>query len=87
MRHALTHSAGLLVAAIMPLTIVFVGVLGFISGDTATWTALWLDVALLAVLGYFGTGGWTKRPLLRLAAGGLTALLGVSIMMLKAFIY
>lgn len=86
-RHAVAHSSGILFAAILPLGIVLLGVLGFISGDTATWTALWIDVALLGLLGYFGTGGWTRRRSIRIAAGGLTALLGLSIMLLKALIH
>ena len=85
--HALTHSAGLLLAAIVPLAIIFAGVLSLISGDTATWAALWVDVALLGILGYFGSAGWTKRTSLRIAASAVTAALGVSIMLLKALIH
>lgn len=85
--HAFAHSAGLLLAAVVPLVIILAGVLTFISGETATWTALWVDVALLGVLGFLGAGGWTRRLGLRLAAGTITALLGVSIMLLKAFIH
>lgn len=87
LRHALANSAGLLLAAIVPLAIIFAGVLKLISGDIATWAALWVDVALLGLLGYFGSAGWTKRTSLRIAASTVTALFGVSIMLLKALIH
>ncbi|MBC9937584.1 MULTISPECIES: hypothetical protein [unclassified Leucobacter] len=87
LRHALAHSTGLLLAAIVPLAIIFAGVLKLINGDTATWAALWVDVALLGLLGYFGSAGWTKRRSLRIVASAVTALLGVSIMLLKALIH
>lgn len=86
-RHALAHSKGLLIAAVVPLAIIATGALSILASDTATVTALWADVVLLGILGYFGSRGWTRKPLLRLTAAVLTALLGVIITLLKAFIH
>jgi hypothetical protein len=86
-RHAFAHSSGLLVAAIVPLVIVFAGVLSIISAEDATTAALWADVVLLGALGVFGAGGWTKNLAFRIVAGLLTALLGVAIIVLKAIFH
>ena len=86
-RHALAHSAGLLIAAVVPLGIVLLGVVNLISDDVALWTALWVDAVLLGLLGYFSSGAWTRNTSLRLRVGFGTALLGVCIVLLKAFIH
>lgn len=86
-RHALVHSVGMLIAAVVPLAIVFLGVVNAISDDIALWTALWVDVGLLGVLGYLSARAWTRRRALRLAVAAGTALLGVCIVVLKALIH
>ena len=65
-RYALVHSAGLLIAAVVPLAIVLLGVVNLVSDDIALWTALWVDVLMLGLLGYFSSGAWTRNTSLRL---------------------
>ncbi|RNE48711.1 hypothetical protein [Corynebacterium alimapuense] len=86
-RYAFSHSLGMLLAAILPLAIIFLGVVNLIRDDIALWTALWVDVALLGLLGYLSTTAWAQKPFLRWAVGGATALLGVSIVILKTLAY
>ncbi|MGL3807592.1 hypothetical protein ACSYDW_16015 [Paeniglutamicibacter sp. R2-26] len=87
LRYAFAHSAGLLFAAVVPLAIVLLGVLNLVSDDTALWTALWVDAGLLGLLGYFSAGTWTRNTSLRLRVGLGTALLGVGVVLLKAFMH
>ncbi|MEV8144923.1 hypothetical protein [Specibacter sp. NPDC078709] len=54
-KYALSHSAGLLLAAIIPLTIALFGVLDLVDDDTAVWVALWVDVSLLALFGFLSS--------------------------------
>lgn len=87
LRYASVHSLGLLIAAVVPLAIVLLGVVDLISDDTAVWIALWVDTALLGLLGFFASAAWTRKTSLRLRVGAGTALLGVCIVLLKAFIH
>ncbi|MDO5745966.1 MAG: hypothetical protein Q4P23_16045, partial [Micrococcaceae bacterium] len=77
----------MLMASVLPLVIILLGVLNLIRDDVALWTALWLDVLLLGLLGYFASGTWTRKPSVRLGVGSATALLGVCIVVLKALIH
>lgn len=86
-RYAIGHSVGMLVAAVVPLAIVLLGVLNFVRDDVALWTALWVDALLLGLLGYFSAARWTRRTSMRLMVGTGTALLGVCIVVLKAFLH
>lgn len=54
-KDALSHSSGLLLAAIIPLTIALFGVLDLVDDDTAVWVALWVDVSLLALFGFLSS--------------------------------
>lgn len=87
LRHSLTHSGGMLLVTLVPAVMLTLGALGLVSHDTAIWGTLWLDVALLAVLGYFGVAGWTPKLWPRLVGALLTAALGVILILLKAWIH
>lgn len=87
LRYALVHSVGLPIAAVIPLGIVLLGVVDLIGDDTALWTALWVDTALLGLLGYFASAAWTSKSSMRLRVGLGTALLGVCVVLLKAFMH
>lgn len=85
--HAVKESTGLLLAALVPLSVILLGTIGLISDDMAVWAALSVDVVLLALLGYLGVARWSPRLVVRLAGAGITALLGVAIMLMKVFIH
>ncbi len=84
---AIDHSWGLLAAAAIPSFVLLLGVFGVISDATAVWGALWIDVATLGVLGYWGFGRWSTRVTTRLAGGLATAVLGAILIALKVLIY
>lgn len=86
-RYAIGHSMGMLVAAVVPLGIVSIGVLNLIRDDVVLWTALWVDVLLLGLLGYFSAARWTHVTSMRWLVGTGTALLGVCIVILKAIMH
>lgn len=82
--YALEHSWGVLLAAIIPLVVLMLGVIGAVSDGDALWATLWACVAVLAVLGYRSSISWTDRLGVRLASGSLTAVLGLLVIALKA---
>lgn len=84
---SLAHSWGMLLVALVPAIMLTLGVLGLLSHEAAIWATLWLDVALLGVLGYFGVAGWTRRLWPRLVGAAVTAALGVVLILLKAWIH
>lgn len=86
-RYALGHSAGMLFASVVPLGIILLGVLNIARDSVVLWTALWVDVLLLGLLGYFSAARWTRVTSMRLMVGSGTALLGVCIVALKAFMH
>lgn len=86
-RHALRHAAGLPLAAIVPLGILLLGAFTPIRDETAIWAVLWVDILLLAGLGYWAARGMTARPWQRLGIAALTAVLGAVLMLLKALIH
>ncbi|MGP5073562.1 hypothetical protein [Arthrobacter rhombi] len=85
--HAWRHSAGLLLAAVIPLGVLLLGVLGVISDEVALWTALWVNVVLLGVVGYLSSLRWAPTVRVRLVVSGGTALLGLLIVGLKVFLH
>ena len=87
LRHAVDRSSGLLIAAIIPLAIVLLGALNTLNDDTAVWLALIVDTGLLAAFGYLAFAHWTPLMPLRLAGAAATALLGIIIILMKAFIH
>ncbi|WP_129587268.1 hypothetical protein [Arthrobacter alpinus] len=86
-KYAMSHSVGLLLAAVIPLTIVLSGVLDLVNDDTAVWVALWVDVSLLALFGFLSSRSWTRKLHYRFGAALVTTLLGVGIVFLKALIH
>jgi len=86
-RYALNHSWGLLLVAVVPALVLLFGVVGLVTHHDAIWGALWADVLLLGVMGFIGVSRWTKRLEIRALAGLSTALLGVLLIALKAFVH
>lgn len=86
-RYALKHSAGLLLAAVVPLGIMALGVINLISDELAVWGALWADVLLLGLLGYLAARAWTRNRAYRLLTAVVTTSLGLLIVLLKALMH
>lgn len=81
------RSIGFLLSALLPCFVLLLGALEAIPDSAAMWTALWLGVVILAVLGYsaFAVRGssWPVR-----IAGALgTAAFGFAMIALKALIH
>lgn len=87
LRYALNHSWGVLVAALVPGLVLLAGVLGLLSHHIAIWGALWGDVAVLGIIGFFGVSRWTNRLELRALAAAATASLGIALIALKVFVH
>jgi hypothetical protein len=87
LRHSIEHSWGLLVAAVVPAVILGLGVVGLIRPEAAIWGTLWVDVTILAFLGYWGVSRWEGRWWARVLGAAATALLGVALILLKALIH
>lgn len=85
--YGLRHASGLLLAALIPLTVLLLGATDVISDDAAIWIVLWLDVAILGVLGFAAVARMTRNPRSRALGGALTALLGIAIMVMKVLIH
>jgi prepilin signal peptidase PulO-like enzyme (type II secretory pathway) len=85
--YAVRHSLGMLGTALVPLIILGLGAVGVLGHSVAVWTTLWMDVALLALIGYLGVSGWTEKLWVKLVGAAATALLGVILILLKAFVH
>lgn len=77
---------GMLLVTLIPVIVLSLGVLGLISHEAAVWGTLWLDVALLAVLGYLEVAGWTPKVWARALGGLITAAFGMLLVALKSWI-
>ena len=63
------------------------GVVGLLTHHNAIWGALWADVVLLGLIGFLGVSRWTDRLEIQALAGLATALLGIVLIALKAFVH
>ncbi len=81
------QSSGMLAVAIIPLSVIVLGAAGVLEANTAVWIALWIDVALLGVLGYTAVARGTTNGWARAAGGATTAVLGIVIVVLKVLVH
>jgi hypothetical protein len=86
-RHAMVHSSGLLVAAILPLVFLLVGTFGGLTEYIAYYAALGVAVVVLAVLGWLVFAHRGNAWPVRLAGAVGTALLGAIVIFLKSLIH
>jgi len=86
-RRALRRSVGFLTAAIAPSIVLLLGALEAIPDDVAVWVALWLGVAILAVLGYHVAAARGNSWPLRLLSSLATATMGIAMILLKVLIH
>lgn len=84
---ALKQSSGMLLAALAPLVVLFLGTSRVIDDDTAIWTALLVDAVLLGILGWIAVARWSHHWYARLFGALLTAAFGGIIILLKALIH
>lgn len=85
-RHTVEHSWGMLVSALLPVTVLLLGVANVVSDQAAIWGTLWLAVVVLGVLGYLKVAAWSQLQWLRIASASVTALLGMVLIGLKVVI-
>lgn len=86
-RHSLDHLWGMLLAPIVPAIALGASLVTPLSQDQAIWGTLWVNVGLLAVLGYWGVSRWSARLWARLTGGLITAAFGLVLVLLKALIH
>lgn len=86
-KESLHRSLGFLLSALPPSAVLLLGTLRLVPDALAVWTALWLGVVILGILGYraFALRG-SSWPLRILGCLG-TAAFGVPMILLKAFIH
>lgn len=85
-RHAIWRSQGLLTAMIPPAVPLVLSLFGLIDTRTANWIALWVIVAVLAVLGFLAYSRKKAPVYQRLIAAASTATFGVLIILAKAYL-
>ncbi|MBX0300889.1 hypothetical protein K2F54_12975 [Cryobacterium sp. 1639] len=86
-RAAVADSRGLLLAGIPPLIFLLLGLVGVGDGEVAYWTALWVQVALLAVVGWIAFGGPRIAWYWRVGGALATAGLGMLAILLKILVH
>lgn len=77
---------GYLIAAILPLFLLVLGLLGWQEGAVAYWVALWGGVAILGVVGWIAFGGREVAWYWRLCGAAGTAALGMLAIVLKVIL-
>ncbi|REJ08540.1 hypothetical protein DY023_00800 [Microbacterium bovistercoris] len=86
-RHALRRSLGLLLSSLIPLVILLLGAGRLINDRLTIWLALWMCVAVLAVLGYIAFRRRGAPWYIRLLGALTTAAFGIVIILAKALIH
>lgn len=86
-RRALRQSNGLLVAAVVPLLLIYLGVVDLLDDDDAVDAALWSAVAILGVLGYLAFQERGSRLWMRVLGALGTALFGIVIIFINALVH
>jgi hypothetical protein len=87
LRLALHRSWGLLVSALIPSSILLLGVAHVVPDYAAAWLALWVCVAVLAVLGYIAFARRGARWHIRVLGAMATAGFGILMILLKSGIH
>ena len=86
-RRSLRRSLGLLVAALIPSSILLLGSTRAVPDSLALWSALWAGVVVLFVLGFVAFRRRGANLLMQLAGALATAGFGFAMMLLKAFVH
>lgn len=86
-RTALHHARGFLFAAVLPVILLILGLFGWNDGYYAYWAALWIEVAILAVVGWIAFGGRAIAWYWRVLGAAATAALGGLAILLKILVH
>ena len=86
-RHAFRRSLGMLTAALIPALILLLGATHAVSDSVALWTALWVCVGVLAVLGFIAFRRRGATLLMQVVGSLATAGFGIAMILLKAFVH
>ncbi|QIZ98417.1 MULTISPECIES: hypothetical protein [unclassified Leifsonia] len=86
-QRSLRRSVGFLTSAVPPSFVLLLGGLRVVDDTVALWTALWLGVAILAVLGYIVFALRGDSWPVRIIGSITTALFGIAMIVLKAVIH
>jgi hypothetical protein len=85
-RFAFQRSVGLLYATIPPLLPLSLGVLGVLSVEVAYWSALWMGVLVLAILGWIAFASRRAAWYWRLGGACATGALGLLVILMRILI-
>jgi hypothetical protein len=85
--HAMTHGAGLLISAILPLLTLAIGAVGLLPNHLAYLSALAVGVVSLAALGWFVFAHRGNAWPIRLAGAVGTGLLGAIVVALNSLVH
>ncbi|WP_438856409.1 hypothetical protein [Agromyces sp. M3QZ16-3] len=86
-RGALRRSFGMLVAALIPSSILLLGAARVVPDLLAIWTALWVGVIVLAVLGFIAFRRRGASPVMQVVGALGTAAFGIAMILLKAIVH
>ena len=81
------HTAGLLIAMVLPTIALLLAVVGVLDEYVAYYLALWVGVAVLAVLGWTASARRGSPWYWRLVSATVTASLGVLVIWLGALVH
>ena len=84
---SMRHSAGLLAAIVLPALFLLTAIVGWVDEYVAYYLALWVGVAVLAVLGYANAARRRSPWYWRLLSALVTASLGLLIIWLSSLVH
>lgn len=85
-RESIRETKGMLLAAVLPAGALMLGVIGILPDKTANWSALWVCVGVLALLGYRSYSKLGAALHIRLLGALATASFGLIIIAAKAIV-
>jgi len=81
------HSMGMVLAMLLPAVFLLLAAAGVLDEYVAYYIALWVGVAILAVLGYANAARRRSRWSLRLLSSAATSVLGLGIIWLSTLVH
>jgi len=84
---SIRHTAGLLLAMVLPAVFLLLAVVGWVDEYVAYYAALWVGVAVLAVLGYLASARRGSPWYLRVVSAVVTGSLGLLVIWLGSLVH